>query len=90
MLGNHLQSGLALLRNVAVIFTDLPDDSRDEHFCCVHSPDLSTHTHTRESDDPEETPDANSQSQPEPAAQAGSDITESEHGAIRRRTRQCY
>lgn len=69
---------------------DLPDDSRDEHFCCVHSPDLSTHTHTRESDDPEETPDANSQSQPEPAAQAGSDITESEHGAIRRRTRQCY
>ncbi|KAK7122140.1 hypothetical protein R3I93_023073 [Phoxinus phoxinus] len=73
---------------------DLPDDSRNEHFCCVHSPDLSTNTQTRESGDPDEheTTDANSQSQPETDAPAGSDITpgpESEHSAVRRR-KQCY
>ncbi|XDV52315.1 hypothetical protein PO909_021057 [Leuciscus waleckii] len=56
---------------------DLPDDSRNEHFCCVHSPDL-----TRESGGHEETADASSQSQPETGAQTGSDI--------RRRSRQCY
>ncbi|XP_077103281.1 protein RIC-3b [Siphateles boraxobius] len=63
---------------------DLPD-SRNEHFCCVHSHDPSTHTQTRDSDDPNEHEETISQSQPETDAQAGSDITpgpESEHSAM--------
>ncbi|KAK9952799.1 hypothetical protein ABG768_018606 [Culter alburnus] len=44
---------------------DLPDDSRNEHFCCVHSPDASANAQTRESDGPDE-----------PAEEPGSDPQE--------------
>lgn len=48
-----------------VVLTDLPDDSRNEHFCCVHSPDASANAQTRESDGPDE-----------PAEEPGSDPQE--------------
>ncbi|ROI81774.1 Protein RIC-3 [Anabarilius grahami] len=83
---------------------DLPDDSRNEHFCCVHSPDVSANAQTRESDDPDEpaeettddhrnTPvcDSINQSQPETDANTGGDITPgpvSEHSGVRRRNKQ--
>lgn len=38
-----------------MLFSDPPDDSRNEHYCCVHSPDLSANAQTRESDDPDQT-----------------------------------
>uniref|UniRef100_A0A672L339 Resistance to inhibitors of cholinesterase protein 3 N-terminal domain-containing protein n=1 Tax=Sinocyclocheilus grahami TaxID=75366 RepID=A0A672L339_SINGR len=101
---HQLQEITRIMQEGRFVDTIPADAHGSDHFCCVHSPPVSTNVQMRESHDPERTDvntntkmedlslsDSTSQSQPEADTQTGSDITPSsvsEHSVIRQRNKQ--